>query len=112
MQIRNILCAALLAITVFSFSLSARADADSELAKKIVTSDRFNKLIDITRKMYKRIDELESKLEIQSPAAAAPASKAEIEHLRMRVNQLEAELKGGDNALPPPRLAPKDGAVN
>ncbi|MGZ3712479.1 MAG: hypothetical protein ACXVBE_12025, partial [Bdellovibrionota bacterium] len=90
MQIRNILCAALSVGLALGFSASARADADSELAKKIVTSDRFNKLIDITRKMYKRIDELESKLAIQSPAVSDPAGKAEIEQLRSRVNQLEA----------------------
>lgn len=74
-----------------------------------VTTDKFNRLIEIMKNMYRKIDALEEKQALQSPASpGAAASSLEIEQLRAKVKELEAQMKGG--AAPAPSGA--DGAVN
>lgn len=100
---------AALAVALCSFAASMPS---AEAAEKLVTADKFNRLIAVMKTMYKRIDELEGKLQIQNQvntSGSERVSREELDRLRLKVSQLEAELKGPRGSVPVPA---KEGAVN
>lgn len=106
-----------LVVTVFLFSSAVDAAPNPQGP---VTQEKFNRLVALMKKMYERMEELELDLanaRLQNSANAYPsastASTQELQQLRQKIAQLEAQMRARPMAAAP--AAPSgggEGSVN